>query len=307
VACGLLLPSCSKKPRGTIAYIRDDDASALQPIQLQSIQIDTAKRATHLIVSPKFATSEAQQVALRGYINQRVNALILSPKPGTGWPQALAEAKAAHIPVVVINQPLASDVTEDLYATLITTDFTEQGRRAAQWLADHTPPDKELNILELEAPADTARRGRKHGFNSEIAKHPNLHLAASQPTSADRDQAKQITARHLTTTDHVPITAIFAHTAASALGAADAIQSAGKSPGHDILILSIEAPRPVLEALLDKKLNCVIDSNPWIGPEALDAINAVDKGYPLLKHLTMKDALFDQANITKEILADRKY
>jgi len=103
------------------------------------------------------------------------------------------------------------------------------------------------------------------------------------------------------------INAVYAHNDDMALGAIQAIEQAGKKPGVDIMVVSIDGIHDGLQAILDGKINCIVECNPILGPDAFDAVEQAIKGQTLAKHMTEKDALFDQKNLTKEILADRKY
>jgi simple sugar transport system substrate-binding protein len=79
--------------------------------------------------------SQANQIkALRSFIAQGVDAIILPPRVETGWDPILKEAKAAKIPVILVDRGIKTS-DPSLYVTLLASDFVYEGEQAAKWLA----------------------------------------------------------------------------------------------------------------------------------------------------------------------------
>ena len=102
------------------------------------------------------------------------------------------------------------------------------------------------------------------------------------------------------------IDAVYAHNDDMALGAIQAIEEAGRKPGEDIIVVSIDGVRAAFEAMIEGKLNCTVECNPLLGPMAFDAVEAVLAGETLPKHMVVKDRVFDQSTAATE-LPNRKY
>ena len=89
-------------------------------------------------VELKFADAQQKQEnqikAIRSFIAQKVDVIAFSPVVETGWDTVLREAKAADIPVVLSDRAVDSK-DDSLYVTFIGSDFVEEGRRPADWLA----------------------------------------------------------------------------------------------------------------------------------------------------------------------------
>ena len=298
--------SCNQKKSGKIVgFVQEGDENAWRTAETKSMQADAPKRGISLSFANAQGDKQKQISMFRSLILQRVDAIILAPKDETGWDPVLKEAKDAKIPVVLVDRGVSA--SPDLYETLIASDFVQEGQRVAQWLADHTN-GQEANIVELEGTAGSAPAiDRKKGFDQEIAKHSNMHILASQDGNFTREQGKKVMTNFLLTLGKGKINALYAHNDDMALGAIQAIEEAGKKPGEDIKIVSIDGIHDGLQAILDKKINCIVECNPLLGPDAFDAVDAIWRGQPLAKHMTEKDALFDQSGLTKEILAERKY
>ena len=89
---------------------------------------------------------ENQIAAIRSFIAEGVDAIMLAPVIETGWDQVLREAQAAEIPVVIIDRNVTAD--ESLYLTRVSSNFVHEGRLAAAWLVQATAG--QCNIVELE-------------------------------------------------------------------------------------------------------------------------------------------------------------
>ena len=60
---------------------------------------------------------------------------------------------------------------------------------------------------------------------------------------------------------------VFAHNDDMALGAIEAIEAAGGKPGKDIKIVSIDAVHDGMQALVDGKINYIVECNPLLGDQ----------------------------------------
>lgn len=304
LAMSLILSSCNKKTGKTVGFAQEGDENAWRTAETKSVQSEATRRGINLSFANAQGDLQKQINAVRSFIAQRVGAIILAPKVETGWEPVLKEAKDANIPVILIDRGVSAG--PDMYATLIESDFVEEGRRVAEWLAGHT--SGEVNIVELEGTAGSApANDRKKGFDGEIAKHPNMHIVASQDGNFTREQGKQVMTNFLLTIGKDKINAVYAHNDDMALGAIQAIEAAGKKPGEDIKVVSIDGIHDGLQAILDKKINCIVECNPLLGSDAFDAVEAVMHGKTLEKKMVEKDHLFDQSNVSQDVLNDRKY
>src|SRR3954462_3240755 len=121
--------------------------SGWRTAETESIQSEAKKRGVELKYSDAQQKQENQIKALRAFVAQRVDAIILAPVVETGWEPVLREVKRAKIPVILVDRGIkVSD--ESLYTTLIASDFVAEGRRAGDWHADKL--QGKGNIVELQ-------------------------------------------------------------------------------------------------------------------------------------------------------------
>lgn len=307
LAASVLAGSCNHKKAGnTVGFAQEGDENAWRTAETKSMRAEAEKRGVNYSFANAQGDKEKQINAVRSFVVQRVHAIILAPKDESGWDPVLQEARDAKIPVILVDRGVSADPS--LYATLIASDFVQEGQRVARWLVDDTKGQAEVNIVELEGTAGAAPAiDRKKGFDDEVAKHPNMHILASQDGNFTREQGKKVMTNFLLTIGKDKINVVYAHNDDMALGAIQAIEAAGKKPGTDIKVVSIDGIHDGLQAILDGKINCIVECNPLLGPAAFDAVAAAEKGESLPKRQTQTDALFDQKNVTKEVLAARKY
>ena len=130
---------------------------------------------------------------------------------------------------------------DSLYTALIASDFVEEGRKAARWLAKKT--GGKANIVELQGtPGSSPAIDRKKGFEEGIAEYPDMKIIASQSGAFRRAKGKEVMEAFLKI--HAgQIDAVYSHNDDMAFGAIQAIEEAGLKPGTDIVIVSVDGIR----------------------------------------------------------------
>jgi ABC-type sugar transport system substrate-binding protein len=251
-------------------------------------------------------SQEKQVAALRSFITQRVDVIAFSPVVETGWDVVLREIRRAAIPVILMDRDI--EVTDDsLYASLIGSDFVEEGRRAARWLLEHTRDvPGEIDIVELRGTVGSApANDRKQGFAEVIASDRRYRIIRSQSADFDRVRAREVMAEFLKIEGR-RIRVLFAHSDTMALGAVEAIEAAGFKPGSDILVISIEGSRKALEAIVAGKLNVTVECSPLLGPQLMAVARDLAAGNPVPRRVITRESVFTRENAAAE-LPNRAY
>src|SRR5262249_6867635 len=159
----------------------------------------------------------------------KVDVIGISPVVETGWDEVFQEVKAAGIPLVVVDR--RADVSENLYATYLGSDFVEEGRNAARAMAKIV--NGKANIVELVGTVGSApANDRYKGFREVLQNYPDMHIIASQSGDFTRAQGREVMAQFLQQYGN-QITALYAHNDDMALGAIKAIEDYGLRPGID--------------------------------------------------------------------------
>ena len=317
VSMAVVVTGCGKRGSGdaaggggtgtglTLGFSQEGAESGWRAANTLSIQ-DAAKQAG---VDLKFSDSEGEQQkqidALQSYLQQRVDVVAFSPIEQKGWDTVLGKLKVAHIPVICSDRNV---VTADpsLQPTFIGSDFIDEGRRAGEWLAKKTGGKADIFILEGTL-GSTPAINRETGFMGAIKAYPGMKVVEKKEAKFKRDLGKQVTETFLKSPEGQGVTAVYGENDDMALGAVQALQEAGKKPGTDVVVVSIDGTRDALQAIIDGKMNCAIECNPLLGPAIMDTAKKLKAGDAVPPAVISQEALFDDPAQIKTIIGTRKY
>ncbi|MCW4629284.1 ABC transporter substrate-binding protein [Marinomonas sp. KJ51-3] len=274
----------------TLGFSQIGSESGWRTSETESIKAEAERRGYDLKFSDAQQKQENQIKAVRSFIAQGVDGILLAPVVETGWDQVLKEAQRANIPVVLIDRGVAADPS--LYLTKVASDFKEEGALAASWLAAQT--NGRCNIVELQGSVgSSAAIDRKTGFDSVISNFPNMTIIRSQSGNFTRAGGKEVMESFLKAEGGAKnICALFAHNDDMALGAILAMKEAGIKPSKDIIVVSIDAVPDIFKAMADGEANATIELNPHLGGPAFDAILAHQKGENVDKWIKANGPLY---------------
>ena len=245
---------------------------------------------------------ENQIKAIRSYIQQGVDYIAFSPVVETGWDAVLQEAKSANIPVILTDRAVDSQ-DETLYESFIGSDFVLEGQRVGEWVVEQYDGEG-YKIVELQGTTGSAPAiDRKEGFETAI-EGSDLEIIDSQTGNFTRAEGKTVMEGFLNAYDDIDL--VFAHNDDMGLGAIEAIEAAGMTPGEDIKIVTIDAVKDGMQALADGKINYIVECNPLLGPDLAEIAKKVMAGEEVEKRIVVEDQAFDQEG-AKEALPTREY
>jgi len=287
----------------TVGFAQTGAESAWRTANTESMKAEAAKRGIELKFADGQSKQENQIRAIRSFVTQGVDAIVLAPIVVTGWDNVLREAKRANIPVIIMDRKVIT-AEEGLYTTFIGSDFYKEGAMVADWLAKNA--GGRTKIVELQGePGSAAANERRRAFADGMSKHPGFRIIDSQTGNFLRAEGKQVMEALLKKHSR-EIEIVYAHNDDMALGAIQAIEQAGLQPGKDILIVSIDAIREGLQAVVAGKINCTVECNPLFGPKIYDAVAKILKGESVPSEMYNKDELFDATNAAAALPA-RQY
>ncbi|GEA86433.1 ABC transporter substrate-binding protein [Cellulomonas cellasea] len=288
----------------TVGFAQVGAESGWRAANTKSIQDTlTKENGFDLKFSDAQQKQENQIQAIRSYIAQGVDVIAFSPVVESGWDAVLEEAKAADIPVVLTDRAVDSE-DESLYVSFLGSDFVVEGEKAGQWVVDEFG-DEEINIVELQGTTGSApANDRKAGFESAIEGHDNLKIIASQTGNFTRSEGKTVMEGFLQANPDIDL--VYAHNDDMGLGAMEAIEAAGKVPGVDIKIVTVDAVKDGMQALADGKFNFIVECSPLLGPQLAEIVKQVVAGETPEKRIITEETTFTQEQ-AKEALPDRQY
>lgn len=264
---------------------------------------DAGYRLTFLVGKNK---NKNQISEVRSLIAQKVDILAIAPSQKTGWDQILSEAKEANIPVIIMDRII--DVADNsLWVTHLGSNLREQGRIAGRWaIKEFLEHFGKVNIVELRGTqGSTPAIDRNLGFREIIAQDPRFRIIFSEPADFTQTKGKEVMAKVLNNSNK-SVQLVYAHNDDMALGAIEVIRQKGLEPGHDIKIISIDAVKKALVAIIKGDLNCSIECSPLLGPLLMQTVKKILNGETVPRHIYMQDKIFTREN-AEELLLTRTY
>jgi ribose transport system substrate-binding protein len=294
------LPPLKPKATYKAGFAQTEMNNPWRLAQTASMKDEAAKLGWQLVYTDA-AGSAAKQVAdVNSMIAQGVDVIFLSPREEKPLIPAVMAAKKAGIPVFLIDRSVDASLAKPGvdYVSFIGSDFLLEGQQAGEWLVKAT--GGKAIILELEGSTGSSpANDRKKGFDAVIAKYPDMKIVASQSGNFNRDEGRKTAEAMLQA--HPEATVLYAHNDEMAIGAISAIEAAGKKPGKDILIVSIDGEKDGLQAIIDGKMGATVECNPRFGPAAYAAAIAYSKGEKIPPVMTNKDHFYDISNAAASI------
>jgi galactofuranose transport system substrate-binding protein len=105
---------------------------------------------------------------------------------------------------------------------------------------------------------------------------------------------------------HKDIDVLYAHNDDMALGAIQAIEEAGKQPGKDIKVISVDGIKDAFVAMTEGKINVVVECNPLLGDQLMELTKSVAAGEVVPERVETEEGVFPQDK-AKAALPSRKY
>jgi ribose transport system substrate-binding protein len=295
-------PPLKMKSAYKVGFAQSGSKNPWRLAETASMQNEAARLGYQLICTDAGASAEKLASDVGGFIAQGVDVIFLSPREDKPLVPVILNAKKAGIPLILINRDVDHGLAapgED-YVTYIGSDFVDEGRRVAVWLAKAV--SGKAKIIEIEgATGSSPANDRKEGFEEAIKKFPDMKIVDNQSGDFARGKGREVAETSLK--NHRDATAIYAHSDEMALGAITALEAAGKKPGKDVIVVSIDGEKDAVQAIVEGKLAATCECNPRFGPKAFATLQAYASGAQIPAYIKIPDGFYDSTN-AKEALAN---
>ena len=303
-------PPLDKKDKYTIGFAQTGSNNPWRIAETASMkdQFET-KLGWTLIATDANEDTNKQLADIDSIIAQRPDIFIFPPRESQAIAPKVLEIKEAGIPVLLIDRDVDHEIAKpgEDYIAFIGSDFVEQGKRAAEWLVEATGGTAKIIELEGTTGADPAI-DRKKGFDDYLAgtfkgspvaggAQSGMEIIASQTGNFTRDEGREVMETLLQA--HPEVTAVYAHNDEMAIGAITALEAAGRKPGQDVILVSIDGENAALDAIVEGKLGASVESSPFFGPIAHETMMKYVNGEDIPDWIVVEDRFFD-ANNAKE-------
>ena len=253
---------------------------------------------------------ENQIAAIRNFILQEVDYIVVAPVVEDGWEGVLQEAKDADIPVIVVDRMVKAD--EDLFAAWVGSDFYEEGQKATAWLENYLKEQgrvhERIDILHVQGTeGSSAQIGRTKSLMEAVESHGSWRLLGS--VQGEFTQAKTYeVVRDALDKGSIP-DVIYCENDNSMLGVLQALDEKKISHGVDgrVIVISFDASKPGLEECKAGRINLDVECNPDHGPRVEAIIEQIEAGKTPEKYCYVEETCFRPEELTQEFIDSRKY
>ena len=270
----------------------------------------TEENGYKLIFDDAQQKQENQIKAIRSFIQQDVDYIVVAPVVETGWETVLEEAKEAGIPVILSDRQMQlSD--DSLYEAWVGGNFVKEGETCGDWLADYLEKqgraDEEINMVTIQGTIGaSAQVGRTEGMENKLKEHSNWNMLDKQSGEFTQAKGQEVMESMLKQYDNINV--VYCENDNEAFGAIDAIEAAGKTVGSDIangeiMVMSFDTTNAGLTDTLAGKITCDVECNPLHGPRAEELIKALEAGEEVQKLNYVDEEIFAADDTVDKVTA----
>ncbi len=268
----------------------------------------TEEKGYQLFVEDGQQKQENQIMAIRTFIQQEVDYIVLAPVTETGWDTVLQEAKDAGIPVIIMDRRVnVSD--ESLYTCWVGSDFGLEGKKMAEWIHQFTLkreiPPEEVRIVNIQGTIGaTAQIGRTRGLY-KAAMDYGWNILAEESGEFTQAKGKEVMQSFLE--EYPELNIVYCENDNEAFGAIEAIKEAGRTIGTDILngeimVVSFDGvDENALACVADGEISCIAECNPLHGPWVEEIIQMMEMGKTPPKYTYVDEGMYSNEEIASSI------
>lgn len=199
---------------------------------------------------------EGQVNLIQNFVTQDVDGIVYAATDSAALAPATQSALDSGVPVAMIDSGTDPQPDE---VPLYATDNRAGAVEAANLLADALGEgDHDVALIEFQ-PGSQTNTERAEGFTEGLAQHANLNLVAQQPSHSDVNEARRVTEDILTA--NPDLAGIFAANEPSVLGAAQAVEAAGKT--GEVVIIGWDAAPDEIAGLREGEIAALVVQNPF--------------------------------------------
>ena len=254
---------------------------------------------------------ENQFLAIRNFILEGVDCIVLAPTIEEGWENVLTEVKDAGIPVIILDRSVSvSD--SDLFLSNFGSDFLKQGSRSVEWLESQVDGTIEegdtLKILHLQGTyGATAQILRTKAIEVGVAAHKDWEFTGQLYGDFTEAKGYEVVSDFLRTNKDIDV--LYSENDNMTFGAMRAFDDYGITYGEggQVKIITFDATKKALQYCLDGKINLCAECNPLQGPGVEQMIRDLRAGKKIPKHVYAEESIFTKDELTQEFIDGREY
>lgn len=314
---GLLLSGCGMKeaeqPEKELLVVGVSQVGAESDWRVANSEsmkaVFTEEKGYRLLFENARQIQENQIIAVRKFIQQQVDYIVLMPLSETGWESVLEEARDAGIPVILADRMVDVE-DETLYTAHVGSDTYAEGMRAIAWMEQKYSRRKDtVEIIHIQGTlGSTAQLGRTKALTEGVEANENWQILTCLDGDFTQAKSYEVMCEYL---DTLPagqdIDIVYCENDNEAFGAVEALEQRGYACGRDVDVICFDGTRNALQLCLEGKISLAVECNPLLGPMVEDVISQIEAGKIPEKRQVVQEQIFTKATLTEGIIAQREY
>lgn len=249
-----------------------------------------------------------QIMAIRKFIQQDVDYIVLAPVTETGWDTVLMEAKEAGIPVIIVDRMV--DVEDDsLYQCWVGSNTYLESQKLCTWINDFCKEKnidvRNLNVVNIQGTIGaTAEIGRTRGVQEAAAEY-GWNLLRKVPGDFTKAKGREVMKSLLS--QYKAINIVYCENDEMAIGAIEELEASGKKVGPNIragqiMVVSFDGVSEEAKRLVrEGKISCIAECNPLHGPRVRAIIEKLKNGETPTKLSYVSEELYAYDDIIESV------
>ncbi|MEY8524908.1 hypothetical protein D7X98_17085 [bacterium 1XD8-76] len=283
-----------------VAFSQMEMNNAWRVAETGSIQDEAEKRGVELIYTDAGGDTAKQVSDVEDIVNQKPDVIMMAPREYEGMAPALEAAKAAGIPVLLLDRETAGVAGED-YLAFVGADFYWEGQECAKKLVERFGTEEEVNVVQITGtPGSSVAIDRQKGFEEELAKYDNFNIIATQNGEFTRSIA-QTAMENIIQAQGDKIDAVYGHDDECAIGAIQALKSAGMKPGEEVAVVGIGGFKDACVCIQNGEMDGTVLCSPWFGPTVFDLCEKIVNGEEIDTFIVNPGYMIDSSNVDEYI------
>ena len=259
----------------------------------------------NLIFDDAQQKQENQIAAIRNFIQQEVDYIVLAPVTESGWDTVLQEAKDAEIPVIIVDRMV--DVSDDsLYTAWVGSNFKLEGQKACEWLKQYAAAKNmsEVNIVDIQGTIGASAQIGRSAALEEAAAANGWNLLEQQTGEFTQAKGQEVMESLLKQYDNINV--VYCENDNEAFGAIEAIKAAGKTvgPDGDILVMSFDTTKQGITDTLSGDIIVNTECNPLHGPRVEQIIKQLQAGETPEKQAYVEEGIYAHGSDVASVTVD---
>ncbi|MGM9974445.1 MAG: ribose ABC transporter substrate-binding protein RbsB [Clostridiaceae bacterium] len=246
-------------------------------VTMKDAAVEKAKELNYeLVVLDSSNDAAKERSNVEDLVQQGVGVLIINPTDSDAVVNAITVANDAKIPVITVDR--ASNGGE--IASHIASDNVAGGELAGEFLAEQL--QGKGKVVELQGiPGASATNERGKGFHNIVDKEKGIEIVASQTANFDRQEGLNVMENIIQGNDE--INGLFAHNDEMALGALNALKSAGM---EDVVVIGFDGGDDAVAAVNSGEMAATVAQQPdLMGSLAIENAVKLIKGESVEKEI----------------------